>query len=789
MERVREHMTELRYAVRSLRKAPAFTAIAILTLALGIGINTAIFSVVEAVLLRPLPYRDPSRLVTVWKSIPRKNIDRDWTSYPTYRDWKNSGAFEDLALFIRPDGARMTLTGLSEPELIQGARVSSNFFSLLGVAPAMGRTFQEGDANVAVLSYPFWKQRNQRLGSNIEVDRVLYRVIGVMPSTFQLPAKEVAVWTLISDDPRWAAFQKIRLADAFGAVGRLKNTKTTERTQAEMDVLASRLARDNPNTDALLGIHVVPLTSYVIGARLRQVLWLFLGAVALVLLIASTNVAGVVLARSLGRRKSFAIQMALGAGRTHILRQLAAETALLALAAGVLGLALATVGIRLLILAAPPGIPGLEQVGLNGAVLAFTFLISIAAGAISGLGPAWKFSYSDPHQALTQRSASTGPGHSRMHALLVAAEFALSMVLLAGTGLLLRSLMRIEQTDLGFRPDHLLTMRLDAERSVFERSLAGIEAIPGVKSAAVGNVFFSHLPDTRLVVEGRAEIDDEPSTWTFVSAGFFRTMEIPLLRGRFFSNADRPASVPVAIVNQTMARRLWPGEDPVGQRFKNGVPGEDQGWLTVVGVVGDIVRDGPESRPVSVFYKPLSQAGWPPLDVVVRTSAEPAIVSEAVRREIRRVDPSIPRFEIKTMDRQLWDMSAQRRFQAGLLSLFSLLALVLAAVGIYGVMAYSVAQRTHEIGVRLALGAGRSDVLRAVLVRGLVPACSGLIAGAALSIALARALSGSLFGVTATDPPTYFIVSAVLLTIAVLASAKPASRALRIDPLAAIRFE
>ena len=375
-------MNELKYALRSLRKSPGYAAIAILTLALGIGVTTGIFSVVDAVLLRPLPYRDPARLATVWKSIPLKNIERDWTSYPTYFNWKNENhVFEDLALFIRPDGAQFTLTGQSEPETVQGALVSRNFFSVTGATAAMGRTFAASDLNGVVLSQAFWKQRfggANALGQTIEIDHARHEIIGVMPPDFALPPADL--WMLIDADARWPRFQVVRLADAFGAVGRLKPGVSPEQAQADMNLLGARLAREFPVTDSLLGIKVVPLSTYVIGSRVREILWIFLVAVILILLIACANVAGVAFARSFSRRKQFAVQMALGAGRARIVRQLMAETTVLAIAAGILGAALASAGIKALVALAPAGIPGLDHVALNAKALAFTLAISLVAG-------------------------------------------------------------------------------------------------------------------------------------------------------------------------------------------------------------------------------------------------------------------------------------------------------------------------------------------------------------------------------------------------------------------------
>jgi predicted permease len=803
----------VRYAWRGIRKNPAFAVTCTLILALGIGISTAVFSVVYAVLLHPLPYPDADRLCMVWKTIPKKNLDRDWTSYPTYEDWKRQNqSFEALASYLRPDGARALLTRSDEQVQVQAAKVSDNFFSVLNVPALLGRTLSPAEAgsgrNVVVLSYGMWKRRfasaPEVVGQTLEIDQAAYEVIGVMPATFEFPDKDVEVWLPIATDSRWRAFQTIRIADAFGVVGRLKAGVTAERAQADMNVVSRRLAQEHAATDADLDARVVLLGQQIVGPRLRLTLWLSLGAVLLVVLIACSNVAGLFLARTFARRKAFAIRLALGAGRCDILRQLLAEALLFALGAGSVGVLLAALGIKGAALWAPADIPDLEKVRLSGCVLAFAIGISLLSAIISALAPAWRLSGSDPQDALRDRVAAGSREGNRMRSLLVFVESALAIILLTGTGLLLRSSLRLGQVDLGFRPDHLVSMHIDLHgqkyaedrqiRAFVDEAIRRVRALPGVKSAAVGAAFLPRVPDLQLAVEGRPDSDSglrhEPVTWTYVSEGFFQTMGIPLVQGRFFTTEDGPDSLTVVVINQTMARRLWPGEDPLGKRFRFGKPGYlEKGRLTVVGVVGDAVQNGPETPVIPVFYFPVRQKVWDSLDLMVRTAAEPAAVATAVGNEVQALDKTIPRSAITTVERHLWELGSQRRFQMELFGVFSFLAIVLAAAGIYGVMAYAATQRTNEIGIRMALGAQRGDVLRMMLREGLGPALFGLVTGLSVAMALTQLLRGFLFGITPGDPVTYVTVAAVVAGIAALAAVVPICRAMRVDPIIALRYE
>jgi len=814
-------VTYLRYAVRGLLKNPSFAVPTILTLALGIGVTSAIFSVVYGVLLKQTPYQRPSRICLIWKSVPKKNLERDWTSYPTYMDWKRDAAsFNDLATFLRPDGSIINLSENGTVEQIQSSKVSSNFFNVLGTPAMLGRTFQPtdlgNDARLAVLSNKFWRERfrsNPRvIGITLRIDDTPFQVIGVMPSGFAFPAKDsqswspardTQLWVPIESDPRWPQFRQFRIADAFGVVGRLKAGVSTDQAQAEMTVIASKLGRQYPATDLDLGIRVVPLALYLVSPRLRLTLVLFFAAVLLVLLIACANVAGLFLSRTLSRRKSLAIQSALGARRAHILGRVFAEATVAALGAAAIGVGLATLGVKALLIMAPSDLPDLEQIAVNRYVLLFAMSVSLLSGLGSALVPAVKFSAANLQTELRGIVVSSRDSH-RLHQILVFFECSLAMVLLTATGLLLRSAICLQHQSIGFRTDHLLSVNLflhgrkyddDAQiRAFVDEAIRRVDGIPGVQSAAIGAVFLGRLPNSRLQVEGRGGanpvFDDVPATWTYVSEDFFKTLSIPVLRGRNFTSSDGPNSPSVVIVSQSMAQKLWPGENSIRRRFKYDVPGYvAKDWLTVVGVAGDTARDGPETQAAPVIYYPVRQKVWDALVLMVRTDSDPAALGTAVVNQIHELDKTIPRIEPTTVERQLWEMGSQRRFQTGLFALFGLLAMALAAIGIYAVVSYSVGQRTLEIGIRMALGAQRSDVFGMILRQCLTPVVLGLIGGAMIAIACSRVLAGFLFGISASDPTTYLSVCGLLLAIAALASYIPAHRAIKADPLVSLRFE
>src|SRR5262245_49925673 len=571
---------DIRYGLRVMVKHPGFTGVAVLTLMLGIGACTAVFSVVYAVMLRPLPYRNPDRLCVLRKSVPKKGLERDWASYPAFRDWKDHNhVFEDLALFFRPEAAQVTLNKGDQVERIQTAVVSTNFFTVMGIAPVIGRTFSPKDGehgeDLAVLSYGYWQDRfggsPDVLGKSLSFDKRTAQIIGVMPEGCQFPFKEAQFWLLNTADPRWpdSPWQTLRVPDAFAAVGRLKSQFSIADAQADMNVVASNLAQWYPATDAGLGISVVPLEIYVTGVNLRRALWLLLGAVTLVLLISCANVASLLLARGFARQCEYAIRAALGAGRMTLLKQLGAEAVPLFIIAGALGAVMAAIIVKVLRAVAPANIPRLEEAGISTEVLIFALALSVTTAMIFGMAPAWKILKNDPQEFLKQGGrADAGPGRRRIRELLISLECALLVILLVATGLLLRSFLKLQDVNLGFRPDHLLSVKIDlppenygsgdSSLLFFREAIERIEALPGVRSTAVGRAIIGdHIPNYNVLVEGQRGSKQESVAVVgdTVSDNYFQTMGIPLLRVKNFSEQDPPGA---AIISEMMAQRLWP---------------------------------------------------------------------------------------------------------------------------------------------------------------------------------------------------------------------------------------
>ena len=802
---------DARYACRTLRKSPAFSVIAALTLALGIGANTAIFSVIEAVMLRPLGYKDPGRLV----HFP------DGATYTDFERWKSqSQVFEDMAIYFRNSGrSRVTLTGAGEPESVQGGFVSANFFPLMGVAPALGRWFtpieEKRRERIVVLSDGLWKRRfgasSDAVGKALQIDGISFQVIGVMPAIFQFPARNVQFWTPITTNRYWGEVVSSDLNHDRGywvrweAVGRLRQGITLVQAQAEMTAINSRLEREAPDPNRLSSIQMVPLRVDLNG-NTRLAIYVLFAAVCCILLIACSNVANLVLARGAARGREMAVRTALGAGRSRLIRQLFTESAVLALFSGCLGLGLAAFGIRALIAYAPPGISRLEQAAIDLGVLGFAVAVSALAAIVFGLAPAWTLSRSDPNESLKSgtRGTTGAAGIVRMRGLLVVLEFALSVTLLTGAGLLVRSLIALKAVDLGFRPEHVLTMQITLPAGASEArgheldelTLARVRSIPNVQAVGAINGLFEGQPrDFGVrIVEGRApegQTGWAPLKWNTVRGDYFQAMGARLLRGRLFTEQDGVDAPPVAVVDEAMARRYWPHEDPIGKRFKGfDKRGHNDDWSTVIGVVEGMRRHGREQKLAAHVYEWYKQA--PDLrtpDLVVRTAGDPKVFAATLHNLVRGLDATAILSPVTTVEQQLSDQIAPRRFQTWLLSLFSLIAVVLASVGIYGVMHYSVAQRTHEVGIRMALGARPASVVRMVIGQGLLLAAIGLGAGLAGSWWLTRLLSSLLFGVTASDPVTFAAVSILLVVVAILASSIPAWRAARVDPIAALRCE
>jgi predicted permease len=807
-----EMFQDLRYGVRMLLKTPGFTIVAVLTLALGIGANTAIFSLVNAVLLRPLPYHDPDRLAMLWTDDPKRSIREEGTSYPNFLDWRSqSQLFTDMAICSR--GFPAVLTGGYEPERVMREFVSANLFPLLGVRPALGRTISPDDeqrrTRVVVLSYGLWQRRfgaaPDAIGKTLEIDGQTSQVIGVMPADFYFPTKDTQLWEPVTVHWFWDVVQAERFIDPWRVVGRLKPHATFDQAQAEMNAIGQRLAQSYRVTNenfAGFGVNVVPLLVQFTGKNLPLALWVLLGAVLFVLLIACANVANLLLARGAAREREFAVRAALGAARGRLIRHLLTESAFLALASGLLGLGLAALGVHVLVASAPADIPRLDEVTIDSGVLGFTIAVSLLTGLLFGLAPAWKISRSNPSEALKEggRGSSGGLRLRQTRGLLVVAECALAVTLLACAGLMIRSFMHLQSVDPGFKPEGLLLARVSlplsldrtsAQTSAFcQQVVDRVAALPGVQAAGTITDFLMRMnPDQTITVEGRsadgAGQDGGELTAEWIGYDLFQALSLPLLKGRYFTRQETIDSR-VAIINETLARRFFPGEEPIGKRFK--FVGEQSafGWLEIVGVVGDLRRQRLEKQAVSEIYLPGTSIY---MDLFVRVSSDPLALTGPVRREIKSVDSTAAVYGMTTGAQLAEKLSSGWRFQTGLLALFAMIALVLAAMGIYGVMHYVAAQRTHEIGIRLALGARSADVLRLIIGQGMKLTLIGGATGLLASFALSRVMAQLLFGVSATDPTTFAGAAFALVGAALLACYLPARRAAKVDPLTSLRRE
>jgi putative ABC transport system permease protein len=806
---------DVRYGARTLRKNPGFTLVAVFTLALGIGGNTAMFSVVNAVMLRPLPYANPDRLVMVWTADPKRDIHESPTSFPTFTDWRTeSRLFADMAFWRLHAG---NLTGTSESERLVGAMASANLFPLLGVPPALGRTFSVGEEQrreaVVVLSHRLWQRRfgsnPSAIGQSLEIDGHRLQVIGVMPESFYFPTKAIQHWVPATLMVPWAlkppAAERSwtnRFADLWHVAGRLTPQATVRDAQAEMTEIGRRLAATHPFTDPDIvgfGVEVVPMLAQITGRNLQLALWILLGSVGFVLLIACVNVANLLLARGAGRTREFAVRAALGAARARLVQQLLIESVLLALAAGILGTLAAYGGIRGLA-AAAPGIPRLEEIAIDPRVLAFTAVVSIVAGLLFGTLPAWRLSQRDPGHAMKEGGPGAGGGSTHTRGLLVLIECTLAVALLAGAGLLIRSLLVVRSVDPGFDTRNVLLVRVNLpippspewrrqEWRMFEQINDRIAGLPGVQAVGgITNFLIAANAEEAITVEGRPPVERGPDTTLVnqedVTPGFFQALGVPLLRGRFFTYEEQNA--PVTIVNEAFARRFFPGQDPVGRRFKEGGPDARSLWIMIVGLVGDMHRQGLEKQPVPAFFFASSE---PTMDIAVRRSPDPAALAPSVREAIRSVYRDALITNIATVEHSLGELGAQRRFQTWLLAVFALVALVLSAIGIYGTMHFAVVQRRHELGVRIALGASSRDLRRLVMVEGLRLPAIGLTMGLLCAFGLTRVLAHLLFEVSPTDPVTFLVVALLLVATALVACWLPARRAAQVDPIVALRCE
>lgn len=801
---------DLAYACRTLIKTPAFTIIAVTALALGIGANTAIFSVVDTVLLRPLPYKAADRLVMVWEDASQVGFPHNTPAPANFIDWRaQSQVFEDLAATAR---LSFNLSGVGEPERIDGRRVSANLFTLLGVDAQLGRTFlpeedQPGTNRVVIMSNGLWQRRFGSepgiIGRPLTLNGESFTVVGVMPPKFQFPSREDDLWIPIAFPAEEAAR---RGSHYLEVVGRLKPGVTLEQARAEMNTIATRLQQQYPESNSRIGVTVIPLHEELVG-DIKPALLVLLGAVGFVLLIACANVANLLLARAAVRQKEIATRVALGASRSRLIRQFLTESVLLAALGGCVGLLLAFVGVNLLKMFIPQTISQAQAITINATVLAFTVGVSLLTGLIFGLAPATQALSSNLNETLKEggRDSAVGNRGNRIRGLLVITEVAFSLILLIGAGLLINSFLRLRHVDPGFRTNNVLTMSIElpplkypdeTKRSSFYTELvASVEALPGVNSAAVTNwIPLVYQGDSiGISIEGRpVEVASQrPNAVTrVVSPDYFRAMGINLLQGRGLSDADKADSPAVIVIGETMARRFWPGEDPIGKRITPGSPDSPDNWLTVVGVVNDVRQFELTAEPRPQMYLSYQQAGFfAPRHLVVRTDIDPLSLATTVRRTVWEIDKDQPVSNIRTMDEVLSESIERQRFSMLLLAIFATVALVLAAVGIYGVTSYSVAQRTHEIGIRVALGAQRRDVLKLAVEEGLKLVLVGVVLGLTAAFVLTRVMSSLLFGVSATDPLTYASISILLIAVAAFASYLPARRAARVDPLIALRYQ
>jgi putative ABC transport system permease protein len=799
---------DVRLGVRTLVHSPIFTAVTVLSLALGIGANTAIFSVVNGLLLRPLSYPESERLVDVWHTPPRQSfpgLDRFSVSPANYLDWKaQSGAFEQMAVY---GFVGLSLSTSNDPLPLIGAPVSSDFFSVLRVNPILGRTFtadedQPGRDQVVVISHALWQRafgaNPNIIGQSLTLNSRNFAVIGIMPAGFEFP-REAELWVPLAWDDK---DRQTRSIHDYLVIARLKQNVSVQQAQTEMNTISSRLEQQYPEENKGWGAMVIPLRDDLVG-DVRLALLVLFCAVGFVLLIACANVANLMLARGANRQKEMAVRMALGAGRARLVRQLLTESVLLAVTGGLLGLLLAIWGSRMLVRLG--SLPNLGDIGIDTWAFGFTLLVSFAAGIIIGIMPAFQFSRTSVSETLKQGSGRTGGSALKQHTrkALVISEVALSLVLLIGAGLMIRSFLKLQNVDPGFDTSNALTMSVvltwtrypepHQRLAFFDRAIEQIRAVPGVVSVgATTKIPLTGGGSTQpFTVEGRpaGAIAEQPMAQTrYVSPDYFQAIGIPLRQGRVFTDQDRDKSVPVVIISEAMARRFWPGENPVGKRLTPSFHSE-AGAREIVGVVGDVKTSGLDVDASAMMYLPYKQAPLPFLSFVVRTSSNPESLIQPVSRAIYSIDKDQALTDVQTMDQVLTKSVSDRRFNMMLLLTFAGVALLLAAVGVYGVMNYTVTLRRRELGIRMALGAARMDVLRLVLGQGLTLTLIGVGIGLISAYALTRLMATLLYGVTATDYLTFASVSAVLIAVGLVASYVPARRATKVNPTIALRTE
>jgi len=790
------------YGVRWLRKHPGFTLLSVLTLAVGIGVNTAMFSVVNAVLLRPLPYPDSDRLV--WMAESGSEVTNRWVSYPNFVDWRNRNQiFESISTFR---GWSVNMTGADQPETFNARMVSAGYFKVMRATPLLGRDFsdeddQPGAAPVTLVSYGFWQQRFGSdptiVGKEITLDDKAYTVIGVMPESFAHQGPP-PLWLLIGPQ-NWNQ-RDVRIAG--NVIARLKPGVTIEQARLEMNRISQQLFQEYPVANAGANtVSVVSLQDNITG-NVRGALQILFGAVGLVLLIACANVANLLLARAATRQKEFAVRAALGASRWRIVRQLLVESVLLALTGGVFGLVFASWAMAVLSRVTHDTVPRLDGLHLSAKVLGFNMIASLLTGVLFGIAPALRFSKTELQETLKDSSSTTTEGHGRkLRGMLVVAEVAFSVSLLVGAGLLVKSMWLLFRSNNGFDPHGVLTMELKVSRNryrergqlnrMLQQVLQGVQAQPGVETATLS----ANLPgmsdgwQNDIWPEGQPPLNPGELInvdWSIVSADYFQTMKIPIVRGRTFTKDEDEQGRPVVLVDENLARRFWPNENAVGKHIKYDSPA----WHEVVGVVKEVRTYGSEAKPLIKIYTPMGRAAQRNAILSIRsTNPDAKSLSAAITREVHAIDKDLPIAEVATFDEILARESSTRRFNAALFSVFAGLALILAVTGVYGVISYSVSRRTHEVGIRMALGAGRRDVLRLFISQGMKLVLVGLIVGLAGAFALTRLMSTLLFGVSTTDAATFAVVAVGLVGVGLFACYLPARRATKVDPLVALRYE
>ncbi|HSE41578.1 MAG TPA: ABC transporter permease [Acidobacteriota bacterium] len=809
-------MNDIRHGIRFLVKSPSFTFIAVLTLTLAIGMNVAIFSVFNVVLLRALPFPEPEKLVTVSATVQRENLERRGTSYPDFLNWQErNSVFSQIAAY---SGESLTLNSETGAEQVQIELVSANYFQLLGIRPLKGRTFHAEEdrmpasSAVAVISFDFWKRHFGNdpsvIGRNIRLNNRDTNVIGVLPEEFSGLQGKPEIWIPFSTLP---LFQQTEILNKRGVrwhevIGRLKPGITIQQAQASMKAVTKRLEEEYPGTNEHYSVMLIPFREEVLGF-LKSAVRILLGAVAFVLLIACVNVANLMLARTSGRQKEFAVRTALGASRTRIIRQLITESVLLGITGGISGSLLALWAIQLMKRFSPVTLPSYVQIEIDSSVLFFTIAISFLTGFFIGLFSAIRITATDPQSSLKEAAVQSTETRSAksLRGILVISETALALMLLIGAGLMIQSLKNKQQIPIGFKKDHLLTMILslpeqkysDGRSNGFTRQLIEeVEGLPSIDSVAVAsNLPFAGYDSASIVtLDGTQPPQSKRIYRHLISPNYFATLKVPILNGRAFTDADTEGAPETVIVSEQMARKFWPNENPVGKRIKFGQADSTNPWITVAGVAAEIkhrvlINDPMLDPDDPDLYLPLAQRKELNLFLLVRTYRDPAAMSASVRRTIQKLDRDIPIYEIATMDELLSDETAASRFNAFLMSIFSGFALLLASIGLYGVLSYAITQRTREIGLRMALGAQRSNVFVMVLRQVIIWMALGLAAGLIGAMILSRVLTSQLYAVSPTDPATYAFLSLLLLAVAIVATCIPARRATKVDPIISLRYE